>query len=197
MATTLDDLKHFLNEKEVTYDVHEDDAVIIIGFASGPDEMTYRDADGDPCVKVVVRLAERGEFVAVFAPHAWNLAGCAHRAAVCEAATRVQAHMKLIRFDLDDDDYFQPNVEISLEDAAMCSAQLHRAITGILLAIHQFDPVFRHAMERGEVDMDLAHTAPPEPPIDITGILDLARDAGGFDALERLLGGDDVPPLQA
>lgn len=197
MATTLDDLKRFLDEKEVTYDVHEEDAAIIIGFACGPDEMTYRDSDGDPCVKVVVRLVERGEFVAVFAPHAWSLAECAHRAAVCEAAARVQAHMKLIRFDLDDDDHFQPNVEISLEDAAMCSAQLHRAITSILLTIRRFDPVFRHAMETGEVDMDLACDDPIQPPADVAGILDIARDAGGLDALERLLGGGDAPPVQA
>jgi hypothetical protein len=79
----------------------------------------------------------------------------------------------------------------------MCAEQLHRTIAGLLVAARQFDPVIRHAMQTGEVDLDLAREDMPEPPADITRILELGDSAGGFDALERLLGDSDAPPIQA
>jgi len=197
MATTFDDLKRFMDDSELTYDAIDEHQFIAVGFSAEPDETTYRDGDGDPHVQLIVRLAEAGELVAIFAPRAWRLADCCHRAAVCEAATRVQAEMKLIRFDLDSEDFLQPNIEIPLEKAPMCSEQLHRGIAGVLLAVRRYDPVFRHAMQTGEVDMDLAREDdPPEPHGDIARILELGADAGGLDALEQLLGGDDAPPIE-
>jgi hypothetical protein len=197
MATTFDDLKRFLDDAGLMYDAHEDDHVIAIGFSGESDDTTWRDQDGDPHVQILVRLVERGEFCAAFVPRAWNLADCDHRAAVCEAATRIQAKLKLIRFDLSDEDYLQPNIEIPLEKAPMCAEQLHRAIAGILMAVRQFDPVIRHAMNTGTVDLELAHDEPAEPPADITRILELGESAGGLDALERLLGDSDAPPIEA
>ena len=198
MATTFDDLKRFMDESGLKYEAHEEHDVIAIGFGCDANETTYRDTDGDPHVQVIVRLTEQGELVAVFAPRAWNLAECDHRRAVCEAATLVQSQMKLIRFDLDADTWdMQPNIEIPLEQAPMCSQQLVRAIAGVLLVIRRYDPVFRHAMETGEVDFDLINEEePPTPPADVTRILDLANDAGGLDALERLLGDSDAPAIE-
>jgi len=197
MATTFDDLKRFLDDAGLTYDANEEHKVIAIGFSGEPDDTTFRDDDGDPHVQVYVRLVEKGEFCAAFVKGAWPLADCEHRAAVCEAAARIQATMKLIRFDLQDDDRLQPNIEIPLEKAPMCAEQLHRAIAGLLIAVRQFDPVIRHAMTTGEVDLDLAQEDMPEPPADITRILELGESAGGLDALERLLGDSDAPPIQA
>jgi len=198
MATTFDDLKRFLDDAGLMYDAHDEDHVIAIGFSGDTDDTTYRDKDGDPHVQILVRLVERGELCVAFVPRAWNLADCDHRAAVCEAATRIQAKLKLIRFDLTDEAFLQPNIEIPLEKAPMCAEQLHRAIAGILMAVRQFDPVIRHAMATGEVDLDLAKDDDPaEPPADITRILELGESAGGLEALERLLGDSDAPPIEA
>ena len=68
MATTFEDLKRFMDESGLKYDTHEEHDVIGIGFGCEPKETTYRDADGDAHVQVIVRLAEQGELVAVFAP---------------------------------------------------------------------------------------------------------------------------------
>jgi len=197
MATTFDDLKRFIDEAGLNYDAHEEHHVIAIGFSGEPDDTTYRDADGDPHVQVIVRLVEQGEFCVAFVPRAWNLAGCEHLAAVCEAVTRLQSKVKLVRYDLEDDGHLQPNIEIPLEKAPMCAEQLHRAIAGLLMAVRQFDPVIRHAMETGAVNLDLAKEDMPEPPPEITRILELGESAGGLDALERLLGDSDAPPIQA
>ena len=80
----------------------------------------------------------------------------------------------------------------------MCIQQLQRAISAVLLAIRRYDPVFRHAMETGEVDMTRAKDEePPAPPPDVTRILELGESAGGLDSIERLLGGGDPPPVQS
>lgn len=195
MATTFTELQRFLDDAGLTYDVNDEHAVIAIGFGCEPDDTTYRDADGDPYVQVLVRLVEKGEFVTVFVPRAWNLAECTNQQAVCEVVTRVQSKLKLVRYDFEDDGYLQPNIEIPLERAPMCAEQLHRAIAGVLLAVRQFDSVIRHAMETGEVDLERANNDPLEPP-EISQLLNLADNAGGIDAVERLLGDDEAPPIE-
>ena len=198
MATTFKALKRFLDQAGLKYETYQEHNVIAIGFKSDEDDNTYRDADGDAHVQVLVRLAEAGEFCVAMVPRTWSLAGCEHRAAVCEAATRVQSKLKLIRFDLDDEDHIQANVEIPLEKSRMCGEQLHRAVACLLIAVRQFDPVIRHAMQTGEVDLELAREDDkPEPDADITRVLELGEAAGGLDALERLLGDSDAPPIQA
>jgi len=197
MATTFADLTRFLDEAGLKYDTLEDRKLILIGFGGEPDETTFRDAEGEPNVQIVVRLVEKGEFCVALVPRAWPLAACDHRAAVCEAVARIQGKVKLVRFDLEDDDYLQPNVELALEKAPMCAEQLHRSIAALLTVVREFDPVIRHAMQTGEVNLDLAQEEPAEPSPDVTRIIELGEAAGGLDALERLLGDSDAPPIEA
>jgi len=199
MATTLEKLQKFMSRSKLMYEVYEEHDVIAIGFSFDEDDTTYRDPRGEPHLQVIIRLAEHGEMVAVLAPQAWDLKNCQERGAVCQAATIVQCQMKLIRFDLDDKGgAFTPNVEISLEKAPMCAQQLHRAIAAVLLAVRRYDPIFRHAMKTGVVDMSLIQEdEPPAAPSDVTRILELGNDAGGLDALERLLGDGDTPPIES
>jgi len=197
MATTLSDLKKFLDKARLNYEVHKEHSIIAIGFSCTPDETTYRDGSGEATVRLIVRLAEEGEFVAVIAPRAWSLEDSDHVSTVCEVAARIQSRMKLVRFDLDDEGYLHPNIEIPLESAPMSAAQLRRAITGVLLVIRRFDAVICHARDTGEVDFEREASEPPEPAADIARILDLADDAGGIDAIERLLGGGGPLPTDA
>lgn len=196
MATTFADLKRFLDEIELKYDAHEEHNVIAVGFNAEAADTTFRDEDGDPHVQILVRLVEDGEFCIAFVPQAWKLGDCKYRGAVCEAVARIQSKVKLLRFDLDDEGHLQPNIEISLEEAPMCVEQLHRAISSLLMAVRHFDLVIRHAMETGKVDLDLAKKTIPQPPADISQIMELGESAGGLEALERLLGDSDAPPIQ-
>jgi hypothetical protein len=195
MATTLADLTRFMDESGLKYEVHEEHSVIAVGFSSSPDDTTYRDGSGDPTIGIVIRVTEDGEFVATCAPGAWSLKDSAHIPAVCEAIARIQNRMKLIRFDLDDDGYLHPNIEIPLESAPMCATQLQRAITGILIVVKRFDAVICHARDTGVVDFDLETVERDESTTNIARILELADEAGGsIDAIERLLGGGGPLP---
>lgn len=207
MAASFQDLRQFMDASGLSFNADEEAGIIGIGFSGDPEDTTYRDKDGDPCVQLFVQLHEDGEFLSVCAPHAWNLAECGNVPAVCEALARIQSQMKLIRFDLCDDGMLRPNIEIPLEKAPLCVEQLQRGVAGVLLAIRRFDAVIRHAMDTGLVDLELARDdeptaenapepdAPPAP--DMGRILDLADEAGGLDALDKLLGGDGAPPVEA
>lgn len=192
MATTIDEIRGFLDEFELRYQVHDEEPAIAIAFSCEPDETTYRDADGDPCVQLVITLLERGEFVAVFAPQAWNIRTCEHKAAVFEALVAIQMRYKMLRFDYDPDSgELRPNVELPLEDAALTSRLFHRLVHAMIHGMKRFAPVIQHAMQTGEVSMALVDDGKPsdDPAPDIARLLELSEQAGGIDALESLLGG--------
>ena len=73
MATTIAQLTGFMKESGLKHDVHQEHSIIAIAFTCPPGETSYRDDGGDPTIGVLIRLSEDGEFLAVFAPRAWNL----------------------------------------------------------------------------------------------------------------------------
>jgi hypothetical protein len=205
MATSIEEIKEFLDEFDLKYQVHDKEPAIAIAFRCEPDETIYRDRDGDPCLQMVITVLEGGEFVAVFAPQAWNLRDCEHKAAVFEAMSSIQMQYKMLRFDYDPDDgEIRPNVELPLEDAELTSRLFHRLVHALMHGVKRFAPVIQHAMRTGEVSMMLVDDEKPsdEPTPDISEMLKIAEQAGGIDALEALLGGpgsddDEDPGLDA
>lgn len=195
MATTLDEMRSFLDEYDLKYRVDETRNAILISFGCEEEESGYRDDDGDAHVRLVIQLSEEGGFVAVFAPNAWNIDDCPNKAAVFEALASIQSQYKMVRFDYDPTDgEIRPNMEHAVEDSSMTSRQLHRMIQGMLGVIHRFHPVIKHAMDHGEVSFaslqDEERSSPPSE--ETSRLMDLARRAGGIEALEKLLGG--APP---
>lgn len=209
MAATLKEVKRLLEASGIQFNAFDEDDIISINFSYDPDETTFRDRDGDPCLQILLRLVESGEFLAVVAPLCWNLQNCLHRQTVCEALAIISGRFKMIRWDFDPSDgELHPNIELALEDAPLTARQLQRAITGILQVVQQYDRVITRAMETGEIsfhdvecdrhrNVDTGDGGPATPAGDITRLLDLADQAGGLDAIERLLGGGDPPPVQS
>lgn len=200
MATSIDEIRGFLDECELRYRVdHEDDA-ILIGFRIDPQTSSYRTPEGEPHVRIVIRVLERGQFVQVFSPNAWNIAGCLHKAAVFEVLASIQSHYKMLRFDYDPaDGEIRPNIELPLEDSTLTSRQFHRLLQGVLHGTQRYHQALRLAAEKGEVpaaalaDIDSAHAADES----LRAWMQLADRAGGIEALESLIGGSldgDAPP---
>lgn len=190
MATSIDEVKGFFDEYDLRYMAHESEGVILIGFGCNAEETTYRDSDGDAHLKLIIEVGEDGEFLRVFAPFAWRLDGCIHKAAVLGVLPALQARYKMLRFDYDPNDgELQPNVELPLEDASLTSAQFHRAVHAVLHGTQQFDPVIRHAMQTGEVSLemldDTRRRARAARRLDR-----LVEEAGGSEELERAISGD-------
>lgn len=196
MATTLAEIRGILDEVNLKYVADEESDSIILGFGCDTEKSTYKDKDGDPHLRIVIAIAEKGEFVGIFAPFAWSLDGCEHKAAVFEAFMLIQSHYKMLRFDFDPSDgEVRPNVELPLEDSSLTAPQFHRAMHALIDGVNRFDAVIRQAMATGEVRLDLARDpneeqpAPPGPS-DIDDLLRLIERTGGIESLEELAGGD-------
>jgi len=189
MPTTIEEIGSFLDEEEVQYRIDEDRHAVLVGFELSPRFTAYRDRAGEPHFGVVIQPSEGGEFLALFAPWTWSLADCPHRSAVFEAISTFQARCKLIRFDYDPDDgELRANIEICLQDAPLTIDQFRRLLTSLGYAVFRIDPVVRHAMQTGEVSFDLLDSLTDERP-EADLVRSLAEQAGGLEALERLVGG--------
>lgn len=198
MPTSIEQVQEFLDEYELRYRIDAEHDAILIGFEINPDETSFRNPDGSAAVRMVIRVMEHGEFLAVFCPQAWNVAACPHKQAVFEAIAAIQSQYKLLRFDYDGvDGEIRPNVELPLEDSEITSRQFHRLIHGVLHGVQRYDGVIRHAMETGEVSfasverMEARAASSPE----IARLQQLAEEIGGIEELERLAAGDDIGPL--
>jgi len=193
MGTSIKQVTEFFDEHDLKYMVDEKRDAVLIGFGIDPERSSYRDEEGEPFIRLVVRVLEVGEFLVLFAPNAWNIDDCVYKAAVCEALVSIQMQYKMLRFDYDvNDGEIRPNIELPLEDSTLTSRQFHRLIHGMLHGVGRFDRVIRRAMETGEVSFDDLEDEeqPTAPPDDTAQLENLAERAGGIDELEKLLGGD-------
>lgn len=187
MATSIEQIRKFLDEFDLRYQADEESAVIVIGFRVDPELTSYRDRDGDAHVGLVIRLVEDGEFLSVFAPWAWSVHGSPHKAAVFEALASIQSRSKLLRFDYDPaDGEIRPNVELPLDDAELTDGQFHRSMHAVMHGIQRFDGVIRHAMETGEVSFESVEQDEFGTPPEIVQLRQFAAEAGGIEALERI-----------
>lgn len=168
MSTTLKRIEECLKESDLIYVAHPEDDIVRVGFHSDPHETTYRDKNGKPTIEIVIRLLERGEFLALHAPECWNISRCLDKSRVLEELINIQSRFKMIRFDTNGE-IVVPNVEIPLEDNDITTKQLDRAIGAILQVVRQYDQTISDTIREEEIKR-------------------LSRDAGGPKGLRRLLG---------
>lgn len=192
MSTTIDQIAEFLDEQELSYGRHETEPAIALGFRVEPGSTSYRDREGDAQIDFVIQVREDGEYISVGVPWTWNLTDCPHKGAVLEALLTFQARAKLVRFDYDPDDgEVCANAEIGIEDSIFTTTQFHRLLKAVGNAVLELDPVIRHAMLTGEVDMNRLVDLDVDDG-DRRRLEDLATEAGGIEALERLICGDST-----
>lgn len=190
MSTTIDEIAEFLDEQELSYNRHETEPVILLGFRIEPGTTSYRDREGDAHIGFVIQVREDGEYISVGMPWTWNLTDCPHKGAVLEALLSFQARAKLVRFDYDPDDgEVCANAEIGIEDSVFTTTQFHRLLKAVGNSVLELDPVIRHAMLTGEVDMHRLVDLEANDE-DRRRLEDLATEAGGIEALEKLICGD-------
>lgn len=147
MATTLDEICSFLDQRDLRYRRREDD--IIAGFVT----KRYRDEDGDNGILVVIKLFENGEYIKVFCPAAYNCRETPHKAIVLQTLLIVSWRTKHVQFEYDESDgEIRVIIEFPLEDAPLTGRQLWRCMSGIVKIIDDFDPVIRGAIENGVVE---------------------------------------------
>ena len=169
MATTISELSAFLDAHGVRHDAR-DEATIVTGFGKLD---RFRDAAGEPHIRIVIRLEEGGQYVKVFAPNAYQIP-LDDAGPVLQACTMIQWRTKLVQFEYDETDgELRPIVEFPLQDAPMTADQLMRCITGLVGLVDHYHPVLALARDTGEIVFDESDGGPS--PVDM-----LSRLLGGF-----------------
>ncbi|EIC22887.1 YbjN domain-containing protein [Thiorhodovibrio frisius] len=181
MATSLQEISAFLEEKNIKHELKEDEG--FIGFVFNTSR--YRNTEGDTRITIIIAPEEEGEFLKVFAPKIYAYKDGPHALAVYQLCLMINWRTKMLQLEYDaSDGEIRAMIDFPLEDAKLTSRQLHRAIHGLLEIIETFAPAFEAAINEGRIEL-------PEPP-----------DQAVSDQLRALVeavgrGGVDAETLQA
>jgi hypothetical protein len=148
----------------------------------------YKDEHGDAKMHVFALLQENGEYITFMAPGLYDLSRCEHRASAIEAMTRVAYVTPFVGYELADDGAeVRATIEYPIENAALSVEQLRDSLGLLLQLVDHYDPVIRHAMKTGTIDLGLADE---DPPAERSELEELVAKLGGIEALRKLAADD-------
>lgn len=180
MAVTLSELAGLFKQAGINLTVVAEDNLVHGVWET----KRFRDVDGDAGLRVFVIVGENGRFLSFVAPDVYRLKGCAHRAAAIEAMARIAYVTPYVGYELDPEaDVIRATIEFPLETAAVTSEQLRHSCALLVEIVDHFDPVVRHAMATGEIDLARAEQDPPAARDELEA---LVEKIGGIDKLREL-----------
>ncbi len=198
MATSIAEVKRFLENEQVKYRDYSDNAVIFWFVTKN-----YVDRDGDKAIAIIVEISEDGEYLKIFSPMAYVVQG-PHVGAFLQACMEIQWQTKLIQFEYDrNDGEIRPIIEFPIEDSSLTSRQLFRCFLGLVEIVDKYDPVLRKALAKGVVEFPVE--VPPPQTVDrmLETLLAAARSGQlnpeQMALLQSLLanaGGGEEPPSE-
>jgi hypothetical protein len=149
MATTLKEISDFLTEEGLKHGIPEGKDFIRTGFKME----NYKDPDGDPHLRVIVRADEDGEFVKVFAPSAYKCptdANSFNRLSLFQTLLQVSWMTKMLQFEYDaEDGEIRPMIEFPLEDAKLTRRQIARCVHAMPQIIDKYHDDIQDAIKHG------------------------------------------------
>jgi hypothetical protein len=181
VPTNIDELAKHLDAEGLRYQRRPEAGDLLTGFRMN----AYRDPQGNPVLRLVVRTENEGTFLRVFAPFVYDLKGCAHRDAAFQALLVANYRTNMVQFEFDpNDSEVRASVEVPVEDATVTQRQLRAVLHGMATVVDEVDPFLRAAMESGRVE----HEAwiPGMSP-ELAKMMALVQKAGGLAAARRLL----------
>ena len=149
MATTLQEISAFLTEDGLKHGIPEGKDFIRTGFRMD----NYKDADGDPSLRIIIRADEDGEFVKVFAPQAYKCptdANSYHRLSLFQTLLHISWMTKMLQFEYDPEDgEIRPIIEFPLEDAKLTRRQIVRCVRAMPQIIDKYHDDIQDAIKHG------------------------------------------------
>lgn len=147
MPATLSDIEAILDGEGLKYTRSEDYLRISFGTES------YRDAEGEPSLFLIIRLEEGGEYFKLMAPNLYSFHPASSGEAFFKALLMVSWRTKLVQFEYDEaDGELRAIIEFPLEDATLSKRQLLRCLNGMVQIIDDYHGVIMGALRNGTVD---------------------------------------------
>ncbi|MDX8398475.1 MAG: hypothetical protein R8K49_09195 [Mariprofundaceae bacterium] len=149
MAITYPELKAYLNHLGVSEYYEQKNpqggiAYIGASFKSGDDD--------EKPETVFIELQENGEFLRLFEPQRYSLAGCQYRDAVLQELLKMNYEMKMLKWEFDPNDgEIRASIELPIEDGTLTLKQFNRALTGLINMMDQSHERIQKVMQFGEV----------------------------------------------
>ncbi len=174
MATNLDEIRKFLDEKTLRYHVDEACQAVRLGFGA----TSYRMEDGDATIPVLVRLDEGGNFIEIASPSLYHYKDGPNGFAVLGACLFVCYTTKLVQFEFDPNDgEIRATIELPLEDATLTSRQFHRCLRTLIRVVDRYHPMIKAAMETGKIVLPSAEPEAPAVSAQLAQLLELLGKA--------------------
>ena len=155
MPVTIETVKQHLTSFEIEFDVDPET----------PDEIgvfmitdNYRNiANGEKTAVIMVSVAAEGQILQVYAPMVERLTDCRFKGATLAAMAEIAFRTRHAQMEYDPTDHeVRVTTDIPVMDGTVTARQVVRLISNVVFVLDTFQPVLRHAMETGKVDMSLA-----------------------------------------
>jgi len=141
----------------------------------------FRDPEGEDGMRLLVRLANEGQYLEVIAPSLYDASGCQHMESLCRVLLGTSFRTPVVQFSLDESDgEIRATAEMVLLDGTCTPKQLEATISIVTEVIDKFHEHIELAMESGDITFpdegavvrpSLAQSraeAAPLAPIDVT-----------------------------
>lgn len=149
MATSIEEIKGFLEAEELNYDHETGDSFIRTSFRTDH----YEDKDGRKSLRLIVEVVEQGEFVKFMAPHAYVMpktASSFHKMALFQTLLQISWQTKMVQFEYDPDDgEVRANIEFPLMDAPLTQKQMRRCLMALANILDDQHEHIRDAIQCG------------------------------------------------
>ncbi len=149
MATTIEEVKQFLNEEGKKFREVPGKDFLRTGFITE----NYTDIEGEKLCHLVVAVEEDGEFLKVLAPKAYQFskdASSYNKMALFQTLLQISWDTKMVQFEYDPDDgEVRAIIEFPIEDSTLTRKQLMRCIFGITGILEKYHDQIMDAMRNG------------------------------------------------
>ena len=188
MAMTLSELGILLTPKPMSFEFkskNEETSADSKYYYRKHGTEVYIDEDGDKSCFLVVDLCNNGECILILSPELYNLKKCENRAAVFEAVLAIGYDTKSVNFEYNEESgELRATVEFPIGENRLTASQIKSCLLLLLGVIDSADPVIRHAMKTGLVDLECGEKI--EEDSDKKELNDLLKKAGGIEGLRKL-----------
>jgi hypothetical protein len=152
MAMNIDALERTLKKafgNKLNYEVDREAETIKIDW-KGWDH--YRDPQGEDSLRVVLVLANGGEYLEVAAPGVYDASECRHIGALSRLLLGVSLRTNVAQFSFDETDgEVRATAEMVLMDGTCTPKQLHATIGILTAVIDAYHPHIARVMDTGEI----------------------------------------------